>query len=220
MLDPKIIDFLKDLDKHNDREWFNEHKEQYTEARLLFEDYVNRLIGQISTFDKPIGMVTAKECVFRIYRDVRFSKDKRPYKNNMGAYMSQGGRKSIYAGYYIHVQPGESFVGGGVYMPQPDALKKIREEIYYNVEEFINILSNKSFRKHFTELYDHDKLKNPPKGFDKEWPDIELLKHKSFTVIQRLDDKKLASPGLMKDILATFKAQKTLNDFLNRALFF
>ena len=147
----KILDFLKDLDKNNNREWFHANKPYYNEAKSEFESYVNQLIPEIQNLDKKIGELSVKNSLFRIYRDVRFSKDKSPYKTNMGAYFSKGGRKLGNAGYYIHVQPGNSFIGGGIYMPPSDILKKLRTEIYNFSEDYIKIVTNKNFIKTFKE---------------------------------------------------------------------
>jgi len=136
------MDFLFQLRGNNNREWFNSNKDLYNEAKNEFEGFVNILIPTTKSIDSEIDVVSAKECTFRIFRDVRFSKNKSPYKINFGAYISKGGRKNPFAGYYIHLQPGESFVGGGIYMPESKYLKAIRKKIYENVDEYKGIINS------------------------------------------------------------------------------
>jgi len=215
MVDPKIVEFLSSLRENNNRDWFNEHKKEYKDAKASFDEFVNRLIPGLREFDSSIDMITAKDCTFRIYRDIRFSKDKSPYKTNMGAYIARGGRKSQFAGYYLHVEPGQSFLAGGMYMPPSDTLKKIRQEIYENIEEFKEIINKGSFVKTFGNFMSHDKLKNPPKGFDKDWPDIDLLKYKSYAVMHNVDDEMLFSPGFLEYSLTIYRELYPLNRFFN-----
>lgn len=215
MVSPIVLDFLKDLKDNNNREWFNENKKRYQDAKAAFDDFINRLIPRLREFDSSIDMITAKDCTFRIYRDVRFSKDKSPYKTNMGGYIARGGRKSQYAGYYVHLEPGQSFLAGGMYMPPPDLLKNIREEIYQNIDEFKSIIERKSFRETFGPFHDPDKLKNPPKGYDSDWPDVDLLKHKSYAVMHVVDDDKVVSGDYLDYAVVIFKELYPLNRFFN-----
>ena len=156
--------------------------------------------------------------MFRIFRDVRFAKDKSPYKTNMGAWITKGGRKSPGPGYYLHIQPGESMLAGGVYMPEPDQLKKIRQEIYYNADEFKAILGNSSSKKYFDSLSDWDKQKLAPRDFPKDFPDIDLLKYRHYTVAYMLSDKQLVSKDFAKLVVKVFSLMQPLNAFLERAL--
>ncbi len=159
----------------------------------------------------------AKDCVFRIYKDVRFSKDKTPYKSNFGASINPGGKKSLVAGYYLHLEPGASFLAGGVYMPQPDMLNAIRQEIDYNTDAFLKILKSASFKKFFKGLDEDDKLKTAPKGFEKDHPHIELLKNKHFIVSYPLSDKQLGEKNADTTILAGFKAMQPFLEYLREA---
>src|SRR5512136_197267 len=134
-----ILSFLEQLQENNNREWFQVNKILYEKAKAEFEEFINSLIPAIAKFDDSVRHVTAKDCIFRIFRDVRFAKDKSPYKTNFGAFMSKGGRKSHGPGYYFHLSPEECFLSGGVWMPAPDVMKKIRQEIYYNIAEFNGI---------------------------------------------------------------------------------
>jgi|SRR6185436_1592030 len=216
MLQKSTLDFLKSLKKNNNRDWFEKNRDKYENAREDFIVFVNRLIEELSKQDASLKGVKAKDSIFRIYRDVRFSKNKDPYKTNFGAVVCQGGRKSDRACFYIQVEPGNSFIAGGKWMPQGDQLKDIRKEIFYHTKEFKKILNEKSFKKHFGKLSDI-KLKLPPKGFDKNFADLELLKYTSFIVDTPLKDADLISKNIFKTCSTVSKAMKPLLDFLNKA---
>jgi uncharacterized protein (TIGR02453 family) len=212
-----VLDFLSELKANNNREWFNDNRKKYETAKMEFESLINNLIPKIYEFDPDIGSLTAKQCVFRIYRDVRFSKDKSPYKVNMGGFMSKGGRKGFHSGYYVHIEPGKSFLGGGSYMPPSDVLKKIRQEIMYNVDEYKKIINDREFKKTFTQM-EGEKLKRPPKDFPADFPDIDLLKYKSYVVLREVKDKDIVSKNFEDYIIDVFKSMFPLNQFLNKAL--
>ncbi len=213
----KIFDFIKLIESNNNREWFNENKNIYIEAKERFDEIVCFIGKEIEKFDPEFKYSTAKNYTFRIYRDVRFSKNKLPYKNHFGAFFSVGGRKSPLAGYYFHLQRGESFFGGGVYRPDKDSLKAIRQEIYYSYKKFEEILNDKEFKNIYPSLID-DKLKNGPKDFPKDSPAIELLKYKSFAVAHKLTDEEVMSSGAINNILRGFSVLKNMNDYLNDAI--
>ena len=215
-MDRHIIEFLSGLKENNTREWFQENKASYDRARGIFESLVNELIPKIREIDPMVDMITAKDCVFRIYRDVRFSHDKSPYKPNMGAFIARGGKNSTMAGYYIHVEPGTCFLAGGMYMPQPDILKRIRDEIFYQPDEFKKILSSKAFTSYYNGFMEEDKLKKPPKGYPADFPDIDLLKYKSYAVMHKVDDQLVVSDEYMKYAIKAFQALYPLNAFFNR----
>jgi len=211
----KTFDFLKKLKSNNDKEWFDKNKDLYLEAKTEFEDFIDDLLNGIRKFDKQISPdLKAKNCTFRIYKDVRFSKDKTPYKINMGASMNPGGKKSLVAGYYFHMESGASFVAGGIYMPEPDLLQAIRQEIEYNSKPLLKILSSPSFKKYFKGFDEEDKLKTVPKGYDKSHPQIELLKNKHFVVSFKISDKQILDKKSVPLILDAFKAMKPLLDYL------
>lgn len=218
MIDKEVLEFLKELKEHNDRDWFHEHKGRYTSARKKVEEFLNRLIPLLKKFDPTLDMITAKDCLFRIYRDVRFSADKSPYKTNIGAYLARGGRKSPYAGYYVHIEPGSSFLAGGMYMPEAGLLRKIREEIYYNVDEYLEILEDETFRKYFGHIDDPGKLKSAPKGFDKDWPHIDLLRFKSYAVAHHVTDEQVKSADFLQYSEGVFRVLHKLNSFFNKTL--
>jgi uncharacterized protein (TIGR02453 family) len=213
-----ILSFLQQLEQNNNREWFAVNKSWYEEAKNRFETFVENLIPKIKEIDASVDVMSAKECTFRIYKDVRFSKDKSPYKTNFGAYMSAGGKKSKFAGYYFHVQPeNESFVGGGIYMPEPIVLNVVRNAIFENMEEFKEILSDKKFKKNFPELFG-EKLKSVPRIFPKDFEDGDLLKYKSYTVLHRFSDSDLLRENFFENVLDLFTIQKPFNDFINSAI--
>jgi uncharacterized protein (TIGR02453 family) len=213
-----ILSFLHQLEQNNNREWFAANKSLYDNAKNSFETFINILIPKLKAIDSSVDVMSARECVFRIYRDVRFSKDKNPYKTNFGAYMVHGGKKSNFAGYYFHVQPGnESFVGGGIYLPEPSVLNAVRKAVYENTEEFKEILSDDKFKKTFPELFG-EKLKSVPRAFPKDFDDGELLKYKSYTVLHGFKDTDLTSEKFMDQILEVFEIQKPFNDFINQSI--
>lgn len=217
-MDGIVIDFLTQLQANNNREWFQENKKMYEMAKSEVELFVRSMIPEIARFDPSIQYVEAKDCMFRIFRDVRFSKNKAPYKTNMGAWITSSGRKSPGPGYYIHIQPGESFLAGGVYMPEPDQLKRIRQEIYYNAKEFKSILADKRSKKFFTGLSEMDKQKLAPRDFPKDFPDVDLLKHKHYTVDHPVTDQQINSEKLREIVVQVFEAMLPLNRFLFRAM--
>ena len=212
-----ILSFLTDLIANNNREWFENNKERYKQAHAYFLEIVQHTIEGIGKFDQDIAHLEPKKCTYRIYRDVRFSKDKTPYKVHFGAEMAPGGRRSGLAGYYIHIQPGGSIVAGGVWHPAPENLVKIRQEIDYNGESLKKIINTKAFRDIYGEMKG-DKLKRPPKGYDPEHDDIELIKFKDFLAYTNLSDKEVKSKEYLSKVLGHLKILKPLNDFLNVAV--
>lgn len=214
----QLFEFLSALRENNNRDWFEEHRPVYAAVRLDFENLVNEVISGIVSFDPSIGALKAKDCIFRIYRDVRFSHDKSPYKVHMGAYIAGGGRKSPRAGYYFHLEPGNSHVGGGIYRPEPEVLKRIRQEIYFNPEKFSKIIGEGRFVRKFGRLSEEDMLKKAPKEFPADYPYIDLLKYKSYFCGHRLGDAEATSPGVAGKILESFSAMQDLNHFLNHAV--
>jgi uncharacterized protein (TIGR02453 family) len=220
MLQPATLKFLKDLSKNNNKPWFDAHRKQYDEAKKDFETFIQAVIDRHSKKDETIGGQEAKKCMFRINRDVRFSKDKSPYKTNLGASINQGGRKSIYAGYYFHCEPGQSFVGGGIWMPMPAEMKKVRQEIDYCFDEFKKIIGSKKFQSVYGHLYKEEdmSLSRVPQGFDKDHPAADYLKLKSWIAMQSLKDTDLTSKDLIKKTLTAFETLQPMIQFINRSL--
>ena len=219
MIQAATLKFLKDLKKHNNRPWFEEHRKQYENAKADFLLLAEKLITGIARFDKPIGNLEAKNCLFRINRDVRFSKNKDPYKSNLAAYFNKDGKKGIGAGYYLHIEPGRSFIAGGIWMPEPAVLAGIRQEIDYNFTDWKKLIDHKNFRNVFPEaVKSEDVLVRPPKGYDENNPAIEFLKMKSFIVSKPYADSDLVNTDFAKGVTKTFNAMKPLIDFINTSL--
>ena len=213
-----ILKFLKDIKKNNEREWFEKNKSRYLTAKTDFENLVASLLDEFTKFDKGLGGLDPKKLPFRIYRDVRFSKDKRPYKTNMGAGFSPNGKLVQEPGYYIHIEPGKSFVAGGIYMPDAERLGKIRQEIDYNFDKLNKITKGKKFKSLYPTFDDFDKLKTAPKGYAKDHPQIELLKLKSFIVSKEFSDKEVLDKKFVKKVADYCKEIKPLNDFIKEAI--
>lgn len=218
MITETTFSFLRQLKENNTREWFTANKKNYELARAEVEALIASTIKALNVLDPSIQAPDAKDCMFRIFKDVRFSKDKSPYKTNFGAFIAKGGRKTVNPGYYIHIEPGASMVAGGVYMPQPDVLKLLRNEVYFNSDEFEKILNAKDFVRYFKSLDDFDKLKKPPKDFPADFPKVELLKYKSYVVTSMIDDEVVLSDEFPDMILDISRAMLPLNVFLNRAI--
>ena len=220
MLQPATLLFLQQLRRNNNKAWFDAHRSAYEQARGNVLALVDSFIKQQAKRDGSIAHLSANECLFRINRDVRFSKNKDPYKTNFGAYICRGGKKSGLAGYYIHVEPGASFIGGGVWMPQPEALKKIRQEIDYNWEEFRDLLHQPTYRKAFGDLYtgENQKLSRVPRPYRADHPAADYLKLKSFVALRDVTDAELTAPSFPKLLQSTMAALEPLLHFLNAPL--
>ena len=211
--------FLKDLKKNNNKTWFEKNKSGYLDAKDDAEHFVAQLIQGLGKLDTDIAPLHVKDSTYRIYRDVRFSSDKTPYKTHMGAFLNKGGKKVPTAGYYFHAEPGRSMAGGGLWMPMPAELSKVRQEIDYNFAEWTKILGDRKFKKYFPEGLDQEEiLSRPPKGYDAENPAIGFLKLKGFVVTRSLTDSQMTSPSILKEVLNTFASMKAFVYFLNRAL--
>ncbi len=219
MISQSTFNFLKDLKSNNNREWFQENKKRYESSRTEFIEFVDELITQITKFDKSIGHHAAKDCVFRIYRDVRFSKDKSPYKTHFGAHVTSAPKRSeihTRAGYYIHIEPGASMLAGGAYLPEGPWLRAIRQEIDYNADELKRILNSKGFKEYFGEM-EGEKLKKAPKGYTPDHPEIELLRHKSFLATHNCTDRTVTSKDFLEHCSKAFKALFPFDQYLNKA---
>lgn len=213
----KVLQFLQKLSDNNNREWFNDNRKWYEESRDKIIFLTDVLINEIKKFDPNINGVDPKDCVFRIFRDVRFSKDKRPYKTNFGSFISKGGRKSINPGYYFHIEPNQSFIGGGVYMPQAESLKAIRTFLAEHANEFLDVINDKHFKNVLPEMYDH-KLKTAPKGFPKDHEYIDLLRYKSFVFSNTLNNNAVAGDNFIETMVSAFQELKKVNIFLAEAI--
>lgn len=213
----EIFEFLKELKANNDRVWFAANKDRYLSCKKMEDELASALIAAIAEFDPEIGLLTPADCTYRIYRDTRFSPDKTPYKTHMGIFMMQGGKRNPHnkAGYYLHLEPGNCMVAGGIWYPESPQLKKIRQDIYDNVDEFLEIIENPSFKENFP-VIGEDLLKTAPKGFPKDWEHIDLLKPRSYTVGHRIPQSIFYdSDKGVKKIAEYFRILQPYNAFLN-----
>jgi uncharacterized protein (TIGR02453 family) len=221
MLQPSTLKFLKNLSKNNNREWFEKNRKDYETTKADAIQLVDAVIKQLGKKDPTIASLNGKDCLYRINRDIRFSKDKTPYKKNIAASLIRDGKKSDFGGYYIHIEPGgKSFIGGGKYQADPDMLRKIRQEIDYNWDEFRSIIRNKKFVAVYGDLDKSPELSlsREPKGYEKDNPAIEYIKLKSWIAMIELTDEDLTARDLVKKITTTFEALQPLLNFLNRAI--
>lgn len=220
MISKDSLKFLSDLKKNNNREWFLANKARYENYKKDYHKLIGEFLEAMIPLDASLKNLEIKDCAFRINRDIRFSNDKTPYKTNMAIWMSAGQKNTNLAGYYIHIEPGASFIAGGVYWPDAADLKKIRNEISFFYDELEGVVSDKKFTTEFGALdrNENNSLKTSPKGFEKDHPAIEFLKLKCFTASQKIDDKMLANKNFAAEIASKIIALKPLNDFLNRAL--
>jgi uncharacterized protein (TIGR02453 family) len=196
--------------------WFDLHRKEYELLRKEWIELAQMFIDAVAKFDPAVSVVGPKDCVFKINRDVRFSKDKSPYKTNFGIAINKGGKKAPFCGYYLHIEPGNCFIAGGAYMPEAAMLAAIRQEIDYNTDAFKKIISDKTFKKLFGSL-SGEKLARPPKGYDANNPAIEYLKHKSFLAEMQFDEKSIGNEAIIKSIILGFKAMHPLVAFLQEA---
>jgi uncharacterized protein (TIGR02453 family) len=218
MLQKSTLLFLRALAVNNNREWFATNKSRYEQASVDFEHFVAELLSSFAKLNHVLKDLTPKDCIFRIYRDIRFSLDKTPYKTNFGAGINQGGKKVQLAGAYIHIEPGNrSFLAGGRWMPEKNDLKKIRQEIDYQTDEFLSIINHKEFKKRFGTLEDY-KLKKAPKDYDSSHPHIEWLKYTSYIVSMPVADEVLCSEKAIKVLTDAYKSMIPFLNFLNRSL--
>jgi len=218
MLQSSTIQFLKALKKNNNKEWFDKNRKIYEQAKTDYLNFVTILLNEIQGFDTSLMELQPKQCIFRLNRDVRFSKNKDPYKTNFGASFSKGAKKVQSAGYYFHLEPGENFVGGGLWMPMAPDLNKVRQEIDYCYKEFSSILKKPAFKSTYGEMDNSMKLVRPPKGFDIDNPALEYIKLKSFVVTRTINDTELTDKQLIKNVVKDFKTIAPLVHFLNRAI--
>jgi uncharacterized protein (TIGR02453 family) len=219
MIDPRLLEFYSELKENNNREWFNPRKADYKRMRQAFEAELRGMAQEIAFFDQGVADRLddpAVVKVFRIYRDVRFSKDKRPLKTTISGYISPGGERPVY---YLQVEPGGSFAGGGVYRPSPPALKAIRAEIAETYEELEAILQDPAFRAAYPQGIDRSlALKTAPRGTSIDHPAVEFLRLTSFTALRRFSDAEIVSDGFHDQLLQIFEAQYPLHAYLDKAL--
>jgi uncharacterized protein (TIGR02453 family) len=220
MLEPQTLKFLSGLKKNNNKSWFDAHRAQYEAARIDFQNFIQLVIDDLGRSDATIAGLQARDCLFRINRDIRFSNDKPPYKANFGASIKREGKKASCAGYYFHLEPGKSFVGGGLWMPEPAIVKNVRQEIDYNEVEFRAIINDKAFKAVYGDVYKGSdvSLSKAPKGYRPEHPAIEYIRLKSFIAEAPLADADLTKATLHRKTVAAYEALQPYLQFINRAL--
>ena len=210
------LTFLEDLRFNNNRDWFNANRKRYDQARTAFESLISDILTRFSPIEN-LGETTVKQCIFRINRDIRFSKDKSPYKVNMGALIGDGGRKSIGRTYYINIEPGKLFIAGGVYDPSPDQLKRIRQTIAQDATPLQNIINHPDFVRYFGGLRG-DSLKTVPKGYASDHPAIDLLKRKQFLALHELNDTDILHDDFADHVITVCAALKPLESYFHDLL--
>jgi uncharacterized protein (TIGR02453 family) len=210
------LEFLNTLKDNNNRDWFVKNQSLYSDAKGNFESFVQEIIDKIIDFEPIMKGLEVKSCVYRINRDIRFSNDKSPYKTYFGAFIVRGGKKNgdKFAGYYIHIEPGKNIIAGGAYMPPAPWLSAIREKIDEEPEKLQKIINNKEFMQYFGKI-DGEKLKKAPKGYSTEHPQIDLLRFKSYLVVNEVPDELAMSDKYFDHTMIIIKAMKPFNDFLN-----
>ena len=220
MLSKDTLQFLKDLKTNNNRDWFLENKKRYEAVKKDYHQLITDFLNVMKPLDSSLEMLEIKNCTFRINRDVRFSKDKSPYKTHLGVWMSAGAKNAEASGYYLHIENGTCFVGGGMYSPQPDQLQRIRKEINFFYDDLTAILEDKTFQSIYQNLNRDESttLKNPPRGYEKDNPAIEFLKLKSFTATCNFDSKLVTQKDFVAKIAEKMIVLKPLNNFIDRAL--
>ncbi len=227
-LNPDTLPFFDELMMNNNREWFNAHKERWLAIKADFETFTQALIDEMVKLDKSLGNLQVKNCVCRIYRDTRFSQDKRPYKTHIACFLPSGGRKNMgVPGYYLQLGQedyglhGNCSLGGGIFMPTPKDLYSIRQEIFYCTDEFKSIMAEASYKKFFgNDFFTTKKLSRVPKGFPTDWPDADLLKYKDYTTSYTMPDKYITSNEMLERVVEVFRASVPLNLFIQRAIGF
>jgi len=212
----EIYTFLRELREHNNREWFTGQKSRYQELKTGFEGLVEELTGKIALWDEEVKGLHAKDCVYRIYRDVRFSPDKTPYKTHFAAYIcGWRGRNSGRCGYYLHLEPDRSLLGGGCYCPEPALLKRLRQDIYDNIEEFCSIIRDPEFAAEFPELGTEGRLKRVPAPFPADFPEAEWLKRRNYDILSLKPDEWFEAEDMPERVEQVFRKMYKYNRFLN-----
>jgi uncharacterized protein (TIGR02453 family) len=220
MITKEALQFLEDLIANNNTDWMHANKKRYENYKKDYHSFIASLLAEMKPLDKTLEPLEVKNCTFRINRDIRFSKDKSPYKTNMGVWFTQNKFRKNSPGYYVHFEKGNSFIAGGVWCPEPDELKRIRKEIAFFYEDLEAIVKDKNFKSTFTALTrdDSNTLKKAPKDFDPNHPAIDFLKLKSYTASVKIEDALFTDKDFSKIVAQKLMALKPLNDFLNRAL--
>jgi uncharacterized protein (TIGR02453 family) len=216
----KIYIFLRALALNNNREWFQQHKKEYQEAMNLMHEFVSVILKGIAGFDPSVSELDPKETLFRIYKDIRFSRDKTPYKTHFGCWMARGGRKSTDAGYYFHMEPGQTFMAAGVHSPPGEQLKLIRQEILYRPAEYLKVTGKIAATGEFERGGEEDKLKTGPKGFPKDFEYLEELKYKHYIFSKNYTDNEVLQDSFPGKVAKDYRELYPLVVYLNHAMSF
>ena len=220
MLQSHTLEFLRELKANNNKEWFDANRKRYEKVKSDYLALAADLLESMKKIDPALEMLTAKDCIFRINRDIRFSANKSPYKTNLGIVLQPGGKRMSRAAYYFHIEEGASFAGGGLWMPESALLLKVRKEIHYFIPDLTEILEKPDFKKYYgaLDIEEGQKLSRPPKGFEADDPAIEFIKLKSFTTSAPISDDLLTSKNLVENISVRLEALKPFIQFINRGL--
>lgn len=220
MLTKESLQFLDDLKANNNRDWFQDNKKRYEIFKKDYHQLVSDFLDTMKPLDPSLELLQIKDCTFRINRDIRFSKDKSPYKAHLGVWLSSGAKGANRSGYYVHIEKGASFIAGGFYSPDAEELKKVRKEIAFFYDDLEEILKEKNFKKEFEtlDINENNSLKSMPRGYEKDHPAIEFLKLKSFTVSQKYDISEVTKKDFVAKMSQKLITLKPFNEFINRAL--
>jgi len=220
MLTKESLQFLDDLKANNNRDWFQDNKKRYEIFKKNYHQLVTDFLDAMKPLDSSLELLQVKDCTFRINRDIRFSKDKSPYKAHLGVWLSSGAKGANRSGYYVHIEKGASFIAGGFYSPDSEELKKVRKEIAFFYDDLEEILKEKNFKKEFgsLDINENNSLKSMPRGYEKDHPAIEFLKLKSFTVSQKYDISEVTKKDFVAKMSQRLITLKPFNEFINRAL--
>lgn len=224
----KILDFLRNLSANNNRQWFMEHKGEYMEARADFENGVAQAISRISTFDPSVAHLSVKDCTYRFNRDTRFSADKSPYKNHLGAYIAAHGKKALHGGYYIHLEPGHCIVSCGNYCLPTNILTACRNEIMANERQWLECVENPDFLKYYGagenagwddgQGFGLERLKTCPSGFPRDYKYIKYLRMKDYCCWHTVGDDFFQGENWLDDMEKILLAGKPMMDFINSVI--
>jgi uncharacterized protein (TIGR02453 family) len=220
MLTKESLQFLDDLKANNNRDWFQDNKKRYEIFKKDYHQLVSDFLDTMKPLDPSLELLQVKDCTFRINRDIRFSKDKSPYKAHLGVWLSSGAKGANRSGYYVHIEKGASFIAGGFYSPDSEELKKVRKEIAFFYDDLEEILKERNFKKEFgsLDINENNSLKSMPRGYEKDHPAIEFLKLKSFTVSQKYDISEVTKKDFVVKMSQKLITLKPFNEFINRAL--
>ncbi len=220
MLSKDTLQFFRELRENNHKIWFDENRKRYELVKKEYHSLIANILEKLKVVDPTLDHLEVKNCTFRINRDIRFSKDKTPYKTHLAIGLNAYGKKLQYAGYYVHMEEGKSFLGGGVYMPDAENLKKIRKEVAFFYDDFLGVIHDEKFKRTYGDLDRSPgiELTRPPKGFEADDPAIEYLKLKSFTATRPMPDDMLTNPNSVDKVVSMLGDLKPYNDFLNRGL--